>query len=152
MKTLAWVCLVFFCFHSYAARGEELAISVTEHSSRGVSKEIASVRAEDEAARKEILNLWDEAVGAFPKDRRNLFGPDSGFVTITLTRGKRMLTVRSWHPLFERNPDLIVTSHGVEPLDGRKREEVLKSDEAWYRSARKCFDRIMTFTITKAGS
>ncbi len=152
MKTLAWVCLAFFCLHSYAARGEELAISVIEYASSGESKELASVRAEDEATRKEILNLWEEAARAFPQDRRYLYGPDSGFVAITLTRGKSTLTVRSWHPLFEKNPNLVVTSHGVETLNERNREEVLKSDKAWYRNARKCFDKITAFATAKAGS
>ena len=126
------------------------AISIVERSSRGESKNVASIRADDESTRGEIIKLWDAAQKSFPKERRNLFGPDSGFVAITLTNGEEEIVVRSWHPLFEGNPKVIVTSRGVESLEDRNREDVLKADKAWYREARMLFDKIVSYTKTKA--
>lgn len=126
------------------------AISIVEQSSKGESRNAASVRAVDEATRREILKLWQDAKKVFPKNRRNLYGPDSGFVTLTLTNGHEEIVVRSWHPLFEGNPKVVVTSHGVEALGGRNRDDVLKNDEAWYREARRVFDEGVSYTKTKA--
>lgn len=129
---------------------DTLAISIVEESSAGESKNIASVRADDEATRSEILKLWEKAKKAFPQDRRNLFGPDSGYVAVTLKNGREEILVRSWHPLFERNPKLVVTSNGVETLNGRTHNDVLKSDKTWYLQARRTFDEIVSYAKTKA--
>lgn len=126
------------------------AIKVTEQSSRGEAKNIGSLDANDNATRVEILKLWKEAKKAFPKDRRDLLGPDSGYVEITITNGEETIVVRSWHPLFEKNEKLVVTSNGVEALDGRSRKEVLKADKEWYREARRVFDEVVNFAKSKA--
>ncbi len=122
------------------------AIKVVEHSSRGESKDIGTVSAKDDATRIEILKFWQEAKKVFPKDRQNLYGPDSGYIEITITNGEEEIVVRSWHPLYEKNLKVVVTSHGVESLEGRNREEVLKADKEWYREARRVFDGIIKFT------
>ncbi len=127
------------------------SISIVEKSSRGESKNIASIRADDDVARDEIIALWREAKKAFPENRRDLFGPDSGFVAIELTDGKETMVIRSWHPLFVKNRKLVVTSHGVKSLNGRKPEDVLKEDEAWYREARMVFDKIVSYAKNKEG-
>ncbi|MCX6853747.1 MAG: hypothetical protein NTV80_02455 [Verrucomicrobia bacterium] len=126
------------------------AIKVIEHTSRGESKNVGSVSAGDDVTRAEILNLWKDAKKAFPTDRRNLFGSDSGYVEITITNGDDAVVMRSWHTLFENNPKVVVTSHGVESLEGRVKDEVLKADEEWYREARRVFDGIVKFTQSKA--
>ena len=137
---------------AFSANSEELIIAVSERSFHaGDVQPIAFFRAEDEAGREAFLALWKEAKKAFPRRQRNLFGPDSRWVEITLKRGWQKLTVRSWHPLFEDNPNSVVTSRGVESLNGRTREEVLESDELWYQNARKCFDKIVSFAKTHAG-
>jgi hypothetical protein len=126
------------------------AISIVEYSTSAGSKNIATIRADDVATRDEILNLWEDAKKAFPKDRRNLFGPDAGFVAITITNGEEKIIMRSWHPLYEKNSNTVVTSNGVESLQGRNREEVLRTDKTWYRNARMVFDKILSYTRTKA--
>jgi len=126
------------------------SIKVVEHSSRGESKDIGSVSAKNEATRVQILRFWQEAKKAFPKDGRNLYGPDSGYVEITITNGEEKIVVRSWHPLYDKNRKVVVTSLGVESLEGRNREEVLKADKEWYREARRVFDGIVNFTKSKA--
>jgi hypothetical protein len=126
------------------------AISVVEQSPQGETKIVASLRAEDAATHRDILQRWENAKKAFPKNRRHLYGPDSGFVALTITNGQEKIVVRSWHPLFEANPHVVVTSRGVETLGARNREEVLESDEAWYREARRVFDELLTFTRSKA--
>ena len=105
------------------------SITVVEKSSMGESKNIAFVSAVNDVAREEIITLFRDAKKAFPENRRDLYGPDSGFVAIELTDGKETMVIRSWHPLFLNNRKLVVTSHGVESLNGRKPEEVLKEDK-----------------------
>ena len=149
MKTLIIALLLSTAASSLSWAGTP-AIKVIEHSSRGESKDIGSVSANNEVTRAEILNLWKEAKEAFPKDRRNFFGPDSGYVEIMVTNGDEVIIVRSWHPLYETNQKVVVTSHGVESLDGRSKEDVLKADKEWYREARRVFDGIVRFTKSKA--
>ncbi|GAA5481414.1 TolC family protein [Haloferula sargassicola] len=125
------------------------SISIVEKSSRGESKDIASIRADGDVERSEIRALYQEAKRAFPENRRDLFGPDAGFVSIELTDGNETMRIRSWHPLFSDKQDLVVTSHGVESLNGREREDVLKKDEAWYREARRVFDKILSYAASE---
>jgi hypothetical protein len=149
MKTSIIALLLSFAASSLSCAGTP-TIKVIEQSSRGEAKDIGSVSTNDEVTRAEILNFWKEVKNAFPKERRNLFGPDSGYVEITITNGDEKIVVRSWHPLYEKNQKVVVTSHGVESLGGRIKEEVLKADQEWYREARKVFDGIVTFTKSKA--
>jgi hypothetical protein len=141
---------LFFIVALSLSWADTAAIKIVEHSSRGDSKDIVSISAKDASTRAEILKNREEAKKAFPKDRRNLFGPSSGFVEITVTNGEEEIVVRSWHPLYEENTKVVVTSHGVESLEGRNRDEVLKADKKWYREARRVFDSIVRFTKTKA--
>jgi hypothetical protein len=136
---------------AFDLKAEAFSISIIEQPGRrGGPKVVASIEAKDDATRKEIAALWDEAAKAFPEDRRNMYGPDSSYVSIVITRGNDKITINSWHPLFEKNPKLVVTSQGVESLDGRTREDVLKADKKWYQNARRCFDKIVAFTESKA--
>ena len=149
MKTSILLAVLFIAALS-PSWADPPAIKVVEHSSRGESKEVGSVSAKNDSTRGEILKYWLEAKNAFPKDRRNLFGPDSGYVEITVTNGEETIVVRSWHPLYEKNKKVVVTSSGVESLNGRNRDEVLKADKEWYREARRVFDSMVRFTKTKA--
>lgn len=149
MKTLITAALLLTTAMSGSCE-DVAAIKVVEQASGRESKEIGAIEAKDDATRTEILKLWKEAKRVFPKDRRNLFGPDSGFVAIAITDGKNEIVVRSWHPLFEHNPKVVVTSNGVEALEGRDREDILKADKAWYREARRVFDKIVGYTKDKA--
>jgi len=136
---------------AFDLKAEAFSISITEQPGRrGAPKVLASVEAKDDATRKEIAALWDETAKVFPENRRCLYGPDSSYVSIVITRGNDKITINSWHPLFEKNPKLVVTSQGVESLDGRTREVVLKTDKKWYQDARRCFDKIIDFTESKA--
>ena len=62
---------------------------------------------------------------------RAWFGPDSSFTTITIADGARRLTLRSWHELYE-GTNTVATSFGLEPLAGRNRDEVLRSQPVFY--------------------
>lgn len=64
------------------------------------------------------------------------FGPDAPVTTIAIADGARQLNMMSWHELFEEDPDLVVTSSGVVPLEGRRRAEVLATEPASYRRYR----------------
>jgi len=133
------------------ASADELSISVLEYKGYGASlnsakvKKIASVKAMDEATRNDMLKLWRYAKKAIPKEHRELYGPDSGYIEIILKNGDERIEVRSWHPLFKNNQKVVVTSNGVEALNGRTKGEVLKSDKAWYKNLRTCFDEILTY-------
>ena len=79
-----------------------------------------------------------------------MFGPGSGYIEITLKNGRKTIVVRSWHPVLEKNKKLVVTSRGVEALDGRKRADILKADKVWYQEAKRCFDAITAYVTAKA--
>jgi hypothetical protein len=149
MKTYILTSILFIASLSLSW-ADTPAIKIVEHVSLGDSKDIASISSKDASTRAQIIKYWEEAKKAFPKDRRNMYGPSSGYVEITLTNGEEEIVVRSWHPLYEDNTKVVVTSNGVESLEGRNRDGVLKADKKWYREARRVFDSIVRFTKAKA--
>jgi hypothetical protein len=76
-------------------------------------------------------------------DIKDNFGPDDGFMEIVIKSGGQSWTLRSWHPQFEQNSQLVVTSKGVEPLNGRSRAEVLAAEPENYRNFRSLFDSLL---------
>jgi hypothetical protein len=65
------------------------------------------------------------------------FGPDSHFTVIAAADGRRRLCLRSWHELFEANPNLVATEGGVTALEGRDRAAVLAAQPEAYRRYRR---------------
>jgi hypothetical protein len=63
-------------------------------------------------------------------------GPDSSFDVIEVRLADRELVMNSWHEGFEKNPKLVVTSHGVESLEGRDRNAVLAAEPPEYQRFR----------------
>lgn len=80
-----------------------------------------------------------ESAGVFrdPTLNDNHFGPDADYTVIAVADAHRALRMRSWHELFETDAKLVVTSHGVSALDGRDRQEVLRSEPESYRRYRR---------------
>lgn len=64
-------------------------------------------------------------------------GPDSSFDVIEVRLADRQLRMDSWHEDFEKNPKLVVTSRGVESLEGRNRDAVLAAEPPEYRRFRR---------------
>ena len=93
-----------------------------------------------------LAKLEKESV--FKKTADGVFqtGPDSSYHRIDLLSGKKHGSLASWHELFERNPKLVVSSHGVSSLDGRTREQVMREDEQAYRDFRTLWKEIRDFT------
>ena len=105
-----------------------------------------------------ILAVLDrfEKEDVFKKDkvRRSWFGPDSSFHSVWLKSGVRHVQVRTWHELFEANPNLVAVNGGITALNGRKREDVIQSDTKEFQTFRKLWTDIRTSTsalIPKAG-
>ncbi|MCC6360300.1 MAG: hypothetical protein IT450_16275 [Phycisphaerales bacterium] len=75
-------------------------------------------------------------------DNKNQFGPDSAATAITVRCDGEAIELISWHELFEQNPNLIATEHGITTLDGRDRATVAAGASAEYRQFREAWDRI----------
>lgn len=86
--------------------------------------------------------------GAFEKQEltRPHYGPDSSYTVIRIVSGRQRLELRSWHELCEQNPKLIATAGGITALDGRDRDEVLRSQPVEYREYRSIWSGIRTAT------
>lgn len=70
-------------------------------------------------------------------------GPESSvFDVIQIRLSDRSLKLASWHERFAQNPRVVVTSRGVESLDGRDPEEVLRFDAPEYYRFRKIWSEI----------
>jgi len=84
-----------------------------------------------------VLNKL-EGAGVFrdPALKKPYFGLDSSSTVVAVADGCRALHMRSWHELFESNPNLVATSYGITSLDGRDREAVLRSEPKSYRHFR----------------
>ena len=55
------------------------------------------------------------------------FGPSAGVTVLSVQCGGGATKLISWHELFEQEPGLVATDHGIEVLGGRTREEVRKT-------------------------
>lgn len=71
-------------------------------------------------------------------------GPDADYTKISMLYKDHNITWESWHDLFENNPNLVATNHGIESLEGRSREEVLSSQPEEYQDFRKTWDKLKT--------
>ena len=69
-------------------------------------------------------------------------GPDSSFDVIEVRLADRELVMSSWHERFEKDPKVVVTSHGVESLDGRNRNAVLAAEPPEYQRFRRVWSDI----------
>jgi hypothetical protein len=68
--------------------------------------------------------------------RHSWFGPDSSFTTIWLESTDRHTRLQSWHEGFEAQPHLVALSSGVTSLNGRTREDALRTDTKEYQRFR----------------
>jgi hypothetical protein len=71
-------------------------------------------------------------------------GPDSTFDVIDVRLPDRRHKLHSWHEGFEHNPKLVVTSRGVEALEGRNRDAVLAAEPPEYRRFLRIWSEIRT--------
>lgn len=99
-------------------------------------KKALVARARVEAARDEICSLLRTIAN------KSQFGPDSAVTTIAVRCDGEAIELISWHELFEQNPNLIATDHGITTLDGRDRATVAAGASAEYRQFREAWDRI----------
>ena len=73
-------------------------------------------------------------------------GPDAEVTTVRIREGDTLIVdVASWHERFESNPQLVVTATGVEPLNGRSREEVLAQQPGDYQTFRRRWERMFEY-------
>jgi hypothetical protein len=63
-------------------------------------------------------------------------GPSANVEVIEINLPDRRIRLSSWHDLFEQNQNLIATSRGIEPLNGRNRDNVLAREPKEYRRFR----------------
>jgi hypothetical protein len=79
----------------------------------------------ERGAVKNLILLLDHK-GYFqrPALSRAYFGPDALTSAMVIASGTRALTLESWHELAELDSHVIATSHGLQSLEGRTREEV----------------------------
>jgi len=64
---------------------------------------------------------------------KNYYGPDSAFIKIVVVKDANYIEMSSWHELYNANPNLVVTSFGIESLNGRSRQEVLSQQPKEYQ-------------------
>ena len=87
---------------------------------------------------QELLKQFEErGVLKKPGPRRSWFGPDSSCHVIWLSSGDRHTRLETWHELFEHNPKLVVINGSVGSLNGRSREDVIRSDTKEFRDFRR---------------
>jgi len=97
----------------------------------------------DPAKVRQVLEKL-EGDGLFTKPANSLFhvGPDASSHLIHLHSGKKEAKLVSWHELYEVNPKVVATSHGLGTLGDRKREDVLRGDTKEYQEFRKLWSEI----------
>ena len=99
----------------------------------------------DRTALQKVLSRIDEA-GAFAASwvRRTNFGPDSFCTGMFVVRGPKSFLSHSWHELAEQNPNVVASSSGLTSLQGKSREEFLKTDDKDYLKYRALWGKMRT--------
>lgn len=110
-------------------------------------KHVCSLDGQDARAERLLNQLWEDFGPLFRFTDWYSFGPDSMYRQIRLKHGEKVLTFRSWHPIYERDKRMVVTSRGVTALAGRSRAEVLKEDDQGYVARRAAFDAIVDLCL-----
>jgi len=108
--------------------------------SRGEDRILRVEPLDDETALLQELN--DLAFQHFPNGTWVNFGPDSAYRQIVFFSSGRKIELRSWHPIYEQEPDVVAGSEGVTSLVGETREEFLAQDDPKYVAQRRAFDEI----------
>lgn len=104
---------------------------------------ICRVEGQNENDRRFVKQLWDDHGPAFGFKDWSSLGPDSMYRQIRIAHGGKVLTLKSWHSIYERDRRSVVTSQGVMPLGKRSRAEVLRKDDRAYLARRAAFDRLL---------
>ena len=68
-------------------------------------------------------------------------GLDATYRAVVVCVDDKFLSIKSWHELYDGS-DAVVTSHGVEPLRGRDRAQVLAEQPRRYRKLLEKWDRV----------
>ncbi len=115
-------------------------------------KPVCSLSGKDARAERMVKQLWEDFGPLFRFTDWDSFGPDSMYRQIRLEHAGKVLTFRSWHPIYERDKRMVATSGGLKPLAGRSREEVLKEDDRGYVARRVAFDAIVDLCLALSPS
>ncbi|MEI7752547.1 MAG: hypothetical protein WCJ71_10740 [Candidatus Omnitrophota bacterium] len=106
-------------------------------------KTIVEINGKTKDAEEFLSGLWQRNRPLFKDAQMHNWGPDAGYTKVIFIHGKEILDLGSWHRGDKPTPNSVVTSHGIEALQGRKWAEVLANDEKWYLDFRKGFDAIV---------
>jgi len=93
--------------------------------------------------------LWNDYAPVFEFKDWNNFNPAAPYRRVVLEWERKRIVLRSQHPLIEKDPGLVVTSRGVEPLNGLDRAAVLASGDLEYLKKREAFDAIVAACVAK---
>ena len=66
-------------------------------------------------------------------------GLDADYTSFAVVDKTHWLHMLSWHEVFEDNPNLVATNHGIDSLNGRNRNDVLAAQPAPYRRFRQAW-------------
>ena len=121
-----------------------IAISIKDVGSLATRDDVILERTLQDGESTFLAEQYDLAAKQFPDGVWNNFGPDSRYREIVFASRGRKVVLRSWHPVFEQNSELVAGSDGIVALDGQTRDEYLKKDDPKYVAQRNAFDTIET--------
>jgi hypothetical protein len=79
-----------------------------------------------------LARFEKEGLFANEKLNRGHTGADSQHITVFIKSGKRQVKMESWHELFEESGKYVGYHEGMQPLEGRRRLDVLSKQPADY--------------------
>lgn len=82
-----------------------------------------------------LKKINQRAVKTFGNKEVNLsnYGPDSSYTVMLILDQQKIMSLSSWHELYEGYANTVVTDAGVEALNGRSKESVLKQASPAYK-------------------
>ncbi len=89
---------------------------------------------------KENITKRLKEFGFFDLKRRHHFMFNSGTIKLAYTEDDTIIYLESYHELFEANPNLVVTHHGIQSLEGQLCSQVIGDSTEEYKQFRETWD------------
>lgn len=93
--------------------------------------------------------LWNDYAPVFEFRDWDNFDTAAPYRRVVLEWEGKRIVLKSRHPLIEKDPGLVVTSGGIEALEGRDRAAVLRAGDPQYLKKREAFDAIVDACVAK---
>lgn len=147
-RLLAITSLAVLCA-SASAEDIKDSITITQIDPESPKKPLVHIDASSSTNDALISKTFEDANKVKTEDRIHI-GRNASYILIEITRGNNVVTLASLHPLYEGKLPVVATPElypGLNSLNDRKLEDVIKEQPQSFQEFRRTFDSIYSTTV-----